>query len=54
MISGDESPSHAEVCAENRYGANGIVPTISAIGNRQRPMFEQVKEWAADQITRLL
>jgi hypothetical protein len=34
MIPGGEVSFAYEVCAENRHGANGIVPTISAIGAR--------------------
>jgi len=31
-----KSPSQVEVCAQSRHGANGIVPTISAIECRWR------------------
>jgi len=49
-----KSPSYAEVCAQNRHGANGIAPTISAIGRRWclehlafagDPVIVSVAEW---------
>jgi hypothetical protein len=35
LISDGKVSSHAEVCAQNAHGANGIVPTISAIAARE-------------------